>query len=339
MTALRYLEAALRDAGAIELRCCRGEFWASGLYCDLDLLRAAIRERAGRGNLYITLNRPCPDVPVPNGAARPLTDADIERVVRIPVDFDPARPRESMATAEELALAVAARDRFVSAMLASGWPMPLTAMSGSGAHAVFRCSIPASAELREMLDAVYAGWRRDFGSERVGFDCKVRNPSRVFRLYGTMNRKGANTPERPWRRASCALPAAGWQAVQLKQIEALANRYARTEPRRAPAPRQPISGAGDYRTLDVVALMRGHGLYKRAMGGRKHAVTCPWAAEHSTDDHPLRSDSVVWEPKPGEWPGFYCSHGHCEGRTIRALIEWAGDADAYCARAWARAAA
>ena len=115
--------------------------------------------------------------------------------MRIPVDFDPVRPAECMATEEELARAVTARDRFVAAMRATGWPMPLTAMSGSGAHAMFRCSILATPELREMLGAVYAGWRENFGSAEVGFDCKVRNPARIFRLYGSVNRKGANAPE------------------------------------------------------------------------------------------------------------------------------------------------
>jgi hypothetical protein len=339
VSAIPYLQLAIRDARAIELRCCREERWASGLYSDIDGLRAAIRERAGRGNLYITLNRPRADVPVPNGEAKSLTDADIERVVRIPVDFDPVRPAECMATDEELARAVTARDRFLVAMHTIGWPMPLTAMSGSGAHAMYRCSIPASPELREMLAAVYAGWRRDFGSEHVTFDCKVRNPSRIFRLYGTMNRKGENIPERPWRRAACTLPASGWQAVQLKQIEALANRYARSEPSKPQALRERINGAGDYRTLDVVALMRGHGLYKRALGGGKHAVTCPWLGEHSGDDHALRTDTVVWEANPGEWPRFYCSHAHCEGRTARALLERLGDADAYCSRSFAARAA
>jgi hypothetical protein len=336
---LPYLQLAIRDAHVVELRACREERWASGVFSDMEALRAAIRERAGRGNLYVTLNRPRADLPVPNGEAKPLTDADIERIVRIPVDFDPVRPPECMATDEELARAVAARDRFVAAMLACGWPMPLTAMSGSGAHAMFRCSIPASAELREILVAVYDGWRRDFGTEHVGFDCKVRNPSRIFRLYGTMNRKGPNAPERPWRRAACTLPAGGWQAVQLKQIEALANRYRRAEPPRPHAPRERISGAGDYRTLDVVALVRGHGLYKRPLGGGKHAITCPWLGSHSSGDHALRTDTVVWEAAPGEWPRMYCAHAHCEGRTMRDLIRQLGDADAYCARAFAPRAA
>jgi hypothetical protein len=183
--------------------------------------------------------------------------------------------------------------------------------------------------LRDQLDAIYRHWREDYAGNGVDFDIKVRNPSRIFRLYGSINRKGENTSERPWRRAVCDLPIA-WQVVTPKQIEALASRYVRQAlPRVTPRPR--LVGSGDYRTLDVVGWVSAHGLYKRRCGVGKHAVTCPWSDEHSTKDHPHGSDTVVFESN-GEWPGFYCSHAHCEDRSIRDLMALFGDADVYCAR-------
>lgn len=333
-----YLELALRDAHMVELRHRVGERWTSLLFDDLDLMRDAVRTRYAEGDLYISLNRPS-ERPVPNGESSALRNEDIERVVRLPIDFDPARPPECMATEDELRLALGARDRFVAAMRAGGWPMPLVAMSGSGAHAMYRCSIPASSEFREMLAAVYRGWREDFATDAVEFDTSVRNAGRIFRCYGTWNRKGPDTPERPWRQASCALPAGEWQAVQLAQVEALANRYGRRRTPPAAVRRAIVAGAGDYTTLDIVAWTRAHGLYKRHLEGGKHAITCPWIADHSTEDHPLKTDTVVWEARPGVWPSFFCAHAHCDGRDIRALLEHLGDADAYCSRVWARSAA
>jgi hypothetical protein len=338
--ALEYLALALRDAGVVELRSCVDERWRSGLFDDIGPLRQAIRSQYADGNIYCTLNRPGPHIVATNGMdAKPLCDADIERIVRLPVDFDPVRPSGCMATDLEVAQALAARDRFVPAMCAAGWPMPLTAMSGSGAHAIWRCSIPVSAEFRDVLAVLYGGMRREFSDEEVLFDSAIRNPSRIFRLYGSVNRKGTNDPKRPWRRAECQLPAGGWQAVQLRQIEMMANRYARmpTPPER-PAIILPVVGRGDYTTLDAVALMQAHGLFKRPLGGGKHAVRCPWRGEHSSEDRPMRSDSVIWEANPGEWPRFFCSHSHCEGRTMRDVIAWAGDADRFCARPYRRAA-
>lgn len=98
-----------------------------------------------------------------------------------------------------------------------------------------------------------------------------------------------------------------------------------------------IGGEGDYTTLDVVRWMSAHGLYGRDMGNGKHAVQCPWTGEHSSDHGAEKSDTVVWPGEPGvRWPSFKCQHAHCEGRGIKDLIGYFGDADQYCARKYDR---
>ena len=96
----------------------------------------------------------------------------------------------------------------------------------------------------------------------------------------------------------------------------------------------PISGDGYYSTLDIVSWFSAHGLYKRPSHEHgKHYVTCPWLNEHSTGDHPSKTDTVIWEAD-GRWPNFHCSHAHCEGRGIRDVLNHMGDADAFCAVEW-----
>ena len=72
-----YLDHAMRDTGRIELRHHDGDRWVSGLFDDIGALRMAIQQRAGRGNLFTTINAPrlmpCGNVM----HARALTDADI----------------------------------------------------------------------------------------------------------------------------------------------------------------------------------------------------------------------------------------------------------------------
>jgi len=58
-----------------------------------------------------------------------------------------------------------------------------------------------------MLRAIYSGLHAEYSDDSVEFDRSVRNPSRIFRLYGTINRKGLNTPDRPNRRAACWIPS------------------------------------------------------------------------------------------------------------------------------------
>jgi len=190
-------------------------------------------------------------------------------------------------------------------------------------------------ETKEALRALYHGLHSEFSADDVEFDRTVRNPGRIFRLYGTVNRKGSDTPERPHRRSTCWIPPE-WRQVTQRQVAQLASYYARQQPSRKPTPESsssPINGRGDYRTLDVVAWFQAHGLYKRPLPPGKHAVTCPWADEHSTPDHPEGTDSVIWEGDGG-WPTFHCSHAHCEGRGIREVMQILGDADHFCGQQW-----
>jgi hypothetical protein len=174
----------------------------------------------------------------------------------------------------------------------------------------------------------------------VIFDPKVRNPGRIWRAYGTVNRKGLATPERPHRMATVSLPSR-WEGVSPRQVNGLANSYARQSPptrSRSPVDQRIVMGAGDYRTLDVVSWMSAHGAYKRQIGRKKHAVRCPWCEEHSTPDEPGGTDTVVWEAFDACWPRFCCSHAHCEGRSIADVMALWGDADRFCARAFRRPA-
>jgi hypothetical protein len=218
-----------------------------------------------------------------------------------------------------------------------GWPMPLHALSGNGYHAQYRCRLPNNAETAEILRTIYTGLRAEYSDDEVEFDRSVKNPGRIFRLYGTVNRKGPNTPERPHRRAQCWIPSP-WRQVDRHLVERLANRYARRAESRpksrleAPQSGFRATGRGDYRTLDIVALMDAHGLYRRALGNGAHAVWCPWREGHSTPHG--ATGAVVFENGPDTWPGFHCHHGSCNGRTIADVIAELGDADRFCRDAY-----
>jgi hypothetical protein len=333
-----YLTHAFIDAKVIELRHQSGEQWASGVFDDAVLLRHTIRDLASVGNLYITLNVP-DGVEVTNAmTGRALRNEDIKAIVRIPFDFDPVRPAGTASTEGELASARRQRDRLVSMLTALGWPLPAVATSGNGAHALYRCRLPNSNEVAEMLAKLYRGLKQEFSTEEVLFDASVRNAARIWRLYGTVNRKGTPTADRPHRMATVAIPNR-WDGVAPKAIEMLAAKYARR-----PAPAEPRSnvvflGAGDFATLDVIGWFTAHGLYKRPLAEGKHSVYCPWRDEHTTPSTATSTDTVIWPAEGGRWPTFHCSHAHCEGRGLAEVMRLWRDADAYCARPYQRRAA
>jgi hypothetical protein len=327
-----YLAAALQDAQVVELRHQREGSWSSGLFNELPALLGAVESLATSGNLYTSLNRPRERQVANRMMARALRDASICRVVRIPFDLDPRRPHGSPSTATELRAAEEQRDRLVQLLDTHGWPRPAVGMSGNGAHAVYRCDLPADEATEQVLEAVYRGLARALDSMDVVFDTTVRNPSRVWRLYGTVNRKGAASLDRPHRLSSVEIPSP-WTPVPVERVLALGGDYrvlSASQPLMASAP----LGAGDYRTLEVGAWFTSHGVYRRRLSASKHAVSCPWSHEHTTASTTDGSDTVVWEGREGRWPSFYCAHAHCAERNIRTVMALWGDADQFCRAAW-----
>lgn len=153
-------------------------------------------------------------------------------------------------------------------------------------------------------------------------------------------RKGAATSERPHRRSELVIPFI-WRQVSQRQIEKLANAYAK-EQRPKPIGARPgrpaanvTSGSGSYASLDVVAWFTSHGLYVGHLHDHLHAVRCPWTGEHTTPSPEDGGDTVIFE-QDGSWPGFHCKHGHCDGRDIRDVINLLDDADQFCSQKFSK---
>ena len=53
------------------------------------------------------------------------------------------------------------------------------------------------------------------------------------------------------------------------------------------------------------------------MDGDRYGILCPWHDEHTTGD----GGTCVWVAEDGRYPGFNCLHAHCQGRTLRDLLE------------------
>lgn len=342
-----YVNWMIEDAGQVEVRCqLTSGYFMSGLFDNADALIRAIHARSNLQNIYTSLNAPGLDL-IPNrfedwgrDDSMALTDADIKRIVRIPFDFDPIRPKGQNSTDEEVMAARLCRDMVVSALMEKGWPFPALADSGNGVHALFRCNLPSCDLTRRTFYRLYAGIKSrfadDFDSHGIEFDMKVRNPSRIFRLYGTRNRKCSPTPGRPQRISNVVIPS-DWEQVSPFKISRMATIWTREEPINQPGigtgPR--VRGRGDYTTLDMVNWMLSHGLYEHRIDGLKHAIVCPWEHEHSRTDQKRHNDTLIYEAN-GNWPGFYCHHGHCEGRNLYDLMDFLGDADSFCAKAFQR---
>lgn len=151
--------------------------------------------------VYITLNPVLPDLlaracnRVEEWAKLTTTDAQILRRRWFLIDLDATRPAGISATDREHEAAIdrAAECReFLSRKL--GWPEPIFADSGNGAHLLYRIEAPNTDPVTQSLKTCLDVLARRFDDEAVTVDPTTFNASRISKLYGTLAAKGDSVP-------------------------------------------------------------------------------------------------------------------------------------------------
>jgi hypothetical protein len=244
MSGPNYIEHALSDNGIIELRCL-GPNTLTGIFDDAEALRQAAQLANRTHNVFSSLNRPSgrPATNTLDTGGGALGNADIERITRIPFDLDPARPTGTNSTSAEMEAGRVQAYALMSYLNSWGWPEPLLACSGNGYHLMYRVKLPADQATADALRIIYLALQSRYTNSQVSFDTSVRNPARIFRLYGTTNRKGPDSAERPQRQSSCYVPSR-WDCVARGRFRALAEALT-PKPIRAPRHRGPIALVGN----------------------------------------------------------------------------------------------
>jgi hypothetical protein len=188
----------------------------SGYFDDFSLLAesaAALDKYADVSGVYWTLNPVNPDClhraknharewasKSKGGAA--TSDAEILERRFILLDFDGAnRPPGISATSEELKAAKRKVYDTAKFLVRRGWGTPIAAMSGNGYHLLYRTALPNDRQSTGLLKRCVASLAVMFDDEKTRIDTSVFNASRICKVYGTMARKGDDTPERPYRRS------------------------------------------------------------------------------------------------------------------------------------------
>jgi hypothetical protein len=134
------------------------------------------------------------------------TDNDIMALNWLLIDVDPKRPKGTSSSNEEHAFSLEHAKTIRAALMARGWPEPIHADSGNGAHLTFRLpGLKNTQENRAKLKAVLAALNGYHQVVRNGItlnvDTSVFNPARLCKLYGTCTLKGDSMPARPHRRS------------------------------------------------------------------------------------------------------------------------------------------
>jgi hypothetical protein len=182
----------------------------SGYFDDpAKLARAAAAWDGRASGLYFTLNPVRPELLARSAnrlteRARQTTgDKDILRRRWLPIDFDPVRPSGISSTKAEHQAALDRAREARDWLREVGWPAPVLASSGNGAHLLYPLDLPPVEDVGPYwgaaLHCVLQALNLRFGDDRVVVDTTTANASRIWKLYGTRACKGDDTPDRPHR--------------------------------------------------------------------------------------------------------------------------------------------
>ena len=322
------MDGLLRDAVArlagpgqvVEVRALTDQYTHSGYFSDRDALIRAVEPLdtdSSVHGIYVTLNEVNPAL-LSRRANRikmrlgkkdsTTSDVDILRRRWLPIDIDPLRPSGVSSTDEEHGLALAKADEVARWIAGLGFPEPVRADSGNGAHLLYRIDLPNDEAATALVKSCLATLDTLFSDEWVTVDTANFNAARIWKLYGTVSRKGDNTPERPYRRSRILSAPDELSIATIDQLRDLAARL----PTEQHAQQQP-TGTKD-KGFDLRTWLFDYGLGVRSekpySGGALFILDqCPFSSAHKDGAFAIQfGNGAVFAG---------CKHTSCGGGTQR----------------------
>jgi hypothetical protein len=281
VTELRALDATTRSDGWPATQ--------SGYFDDVDKLAAALAGLTAAKGVYFTPNPVEPALlaraanrirKTPKGES--TQDTNIIARKWLLVDCDPQRPAGISSTGAEHDASLGRAQAVDLFLHDEGWPDPIYADSGNGAHLLYRVDLPADdgGIVQRCLTALAAR----FDDDGVKIDRTVYNPARIWKLYGTLACKGDDTPERPHRMSRIINAPETPQAVPRELLDRLAAEATEGSPNRGQHNGQYNGGNAPF---DVAGFIARNNLDVAGPfdwnGGRKWTFNVSPMCEHGDD--------------------------------------------------------
>jgi len=292
----------------IEVRAITEDGVASGYFDSPEELAAKVEALDSMPNvqgIYVTINEINPSIfsrranriKMRLGKKDATTaDSDIIRRQWLPVDIDPVRPSGVSSTNAEHDAAIATARRVAEYLTGLGFPAPILADSGNGAHLLYSIDLPNDDTSRLLVKRCLEVLHTRFSDDRATIDTANFNAGRIWKLYGTISRKGDNTVDRPHRRSRVLAAPLISVIVGRDVLERLAGSLPVTPPlpdTQEARPGFPVQGASALNarsdktgsTLDLRAWLSDHGLAvsieKPYEGGTLYPLDeCPFSGDH-----------------------------------------------------------
>jgi hypothetical protein len=271
--------------------------WATGVYITLNPANEALLSRANER--------------LKAGVSR-TKDEEIQHILNLLFDLDPIRPEGISSTDAEHEAALEMARIIIDDLKEEGWPNPLFADSGNGAHLTYPVDLPNCEDSKILVQAVLQAMARRHQDHlarlNLELDQAVFNPARLTKLYGTTCRKGDNTPERPHRLSRIIQIPDVRAPVPIELLQAMAAMGQDHSAR--PAKDKPLIAEGKF---DLPAYLTHYGVgvvkVKPHAGGSLYCLqTCIFDASHEGNE------AAIGQAADGKLY-YQCFHNSCQLRT------------------------
>lgn len=299
----------------------------SGYFDDFGILADNVvglsddRDVNEAGGVYITLNQIDPRL-LSRSTNRykrytetTTADGDVVRLNWLPVDFDPVRPAGIPSSDEEHKAALDKAREVRDWLISRGWPVGAFVVgdSGNGGHLPVKIDLEPSGENVKLVERCLKALDFVFSDEVVKVDLTTYNPARIWKLPGTVTRKGDTSEDRPHRLARLLVVPEVLEVVPRELLGDLAAILPEDEP-----VRYGQRGGDDF---DPVRYAEEYGLkvskVKPWNGGvLAELEVCPFNSDHK------RTARIGRLPSGARY--FGCFHDGCRGNdwhTLRDLLE------------------
>lgn len=246
------------------------------------------------------------------------SDKEITALHWLPVDLDAKRPAGISSTNEEHEAAISKAKEIKGWLIEEqGWPAGAFVLgdSGNGGHLNVRIDLSNTSDNVALVKSCLDTLDFIFTDGKTEVDTTSQNPARIWKLYGTMVRKGDSTADRPHRLSKLLEVPDTIETVTEDQLKALATLLPKQE--QDDKHKTTTTGKG----FDPVAYCQAHNIrvhHTKSYNGGTLAVLeeCVF-----NSDHHLSAVIIGW---PNGARTYRCRHHSClekHWKEAKAVIE------------------
>lgn len=298
----------------------------TGKFDSPEAAISAINQHAGNYHFFSSIN--------PIGDLQKLStnelkdglsfgDSDVSRIIEIIIDVDPVRPSGVAANESEQIAAQQVVTAIYSDLEKAQIKYRIYS-SGNGYHIsimVPSYSIDRKNEVAELLKFL----DKKYSTNEATVDVTMGNPSKICRIPGTLNLKGDNSLDRPFRMAEMLFDSNvdenSFDLLNIFRLELDLFRSSQARMLNIQSQAMPLLSNhkqadyskfnGDITTIDMIDLCKSKNLYVRPIDQDRHIVLCPNREQHSSNTDGTSTTVIFGGGFPPTF-GFKCMHSHCE---------------------------